>query len=98
MIMLADDRALLVSPASGGADGIAALKQLVLDAVSSPLTRVMYARALNDFFSWWNGQGRPPFGRATVQAWRAALEAKGLAGQRESKTFGGAQAGRRSRA
>ena len=79
MVILADDRALSVSPASGGADGIAALKQLVLDAVSSPLTRVMYARALDDFFGWWNGQGRPPFGRATVQAWRAAFEAKGLA-------------------
>ena len=79
MATLADNRALSVFPASGGADGIAALKQLVLDAVSSPLTRVMYARALDDFFSWWNGQGRPPFGRATVQAWRAALEAKGLA-------------------
>jgi integrase len=79
MATLADNRALSAFPASGGADGIAALKQLVLDAVSSPLTRVMYARALNDFFSWWNGQGRPPFGRATVQAWRAALEAKGLA-------------------
>jgi len=55
------------------------VKQLVLNAVSSPLTRVMYARALEDFFGWWNGQRRPPFTRATVQAWRAALEAKGLA-------------------
>jgi integrase len=79
MATFADDRALLVSPAIGGEDGIAALKQLVLDAVSSPLTRVMYARALDDFFGWWNGQGRPPFTRATVQAWRAALETKGLA-------------------
>jgi integrase len=67
-----------VSPVSS-ADALAAVKQLVLDAVSSPLTRVMYARALEDFFAWWNGQGRPPFTRATVQAWRAALEAKGLA-------------------
>lgn len=68
-----------LSPALGGADALAAVKQLVLNAVSSPLTRVMYARALEDFFAWWNGQGRPPFTRATVQAWRAALEAKGLA-------------------
>jgi len=67
-----------VSPVPG-ADALAAVKQLVLDAVSSPLTRVMYARALEDFFAWWNGQGRPPFTRATVQAWRAALESKGLA-------------------
>jgi hypothetical protein len=39
----------------------------------------MYARALDDFFGWWKGQGRPPFGRATVQAGWAALETKGLA-------------------
>jgi hypothetical protein len=45
------------------------VRKLVLDAVSSPLTRVMYARALEDFFGWWTGQGRPPFTRATVQAW-----------------------------
>jgi integrase len=67
------------SPAMGGADALAAVKQLVLNAVSSPLTRVMYARALDDFFGWWTGQGRPAFTRATVQAWRAALETKGLA-------------------
>ena len=66
-------------PAHGGADALTTVKQLVLDAVSSPLTRVMYARALNDFFGWWTAQGRPPFTRATVQAWRAALESKGLA-------------------
>ncbi len=40
-----------VSPALGGADGFGPLRQLVLDAVSSPLTRVMYARALDDFFA-----------------------------------------------
>lgn len=47
---------------------LAAVKQLVLDSVSSPLARVMYARGLEDFFGWWTGQGRPPFTRATVQA------------------------------
>ena len=67
------------SPARGGADALVSVKQLVLNAVSSPLTRVMYARALEDFFAWWKDQGRPPFTRAAVQAWRAALEAKGLA-------------------
>jgi hypothetical protein len=30
-----------LSPVHGGADALAALKQLVLDAVSSPLTRDM---------------------------------------------------------
>jgi integrase len=79
MAVVGADPPLALSLAHGGADAPAAVKQLVLNAVSSPLTRVMYARALEDFFAWWNGQGRPPFTRATVQAWRAALEAKGLA-------------------
>jgi hypothetical protein len=67
----------VLSPALGGANGFGPLQKLVLDGVSSPLTRVMYARALEDFFGWWTGQGRPPFTRATVQTWRVALEAKG---------------------
>ncbi len=55
------------------------IKKLVLNAVSSPLTRVMYSRALDDFFAWWITQGRPPFARATIQSYRMELEAKGLA-------------------
>lgn len=50
-----------LSPAGGGADALAAVKQLVLDAVSSPLTRAMYARALEDFFAWWEEHDRPAF-------------------------------------
>jgi hypothetical protein len=48
MALLADDRS-LPFPASGGGEAFA-VKLLVLNAVSSPLTRVMYARALEDFF------------------------------------------------
>src|SRR5579883_1383495 len=55
------------------------LKRLVLDAVSSNVTRVMYARALDDFLAWWTAQGLPPFQRATVQQYRVHLESKGLA-------------------
>ena len=62
-----------VSHALGGADGFGPLRKLVLDAVSSPLTRVMYARALDDFFRPVDRTGRPPFTRATVQAWRVTL-------------------------
>jgi len=76
---LAFAQAAALSSVTGGADVLAAVKQPVLDSVSSPLTRVMYARALEDFFTWSNTQGRPPFSRATVQAWRVALESKGLA-------------------
>ncbi|HEY3411873.1 MAG TPA: tyrosine-type recombinase/integrase [Armatimonadota bacterium] len=53
------------------------VRRLVLDAVSSPTTKKMYAKALDDFFVWWAGQGRPPFARATVQAHRAWLEEQG---------------------
>jgi integrase len=62
-----------------GPNDFGALKTLVLDAVSSPVTRVMYSKALDDFFVWWEGQGRPGFARAVVQAHRAWLEAKGYA-------------------
>jgi hypothetical protein len=51
----------------------------VLDAVSSPLTRVMYGHAIDEFFRWWEDQAGPTFLRATVQKYRAHLEARGLA-------------------
>ncbi len=55
------------------------IKRSVLDAVTSPLTRHMYAVALDRFLAWWQAQGRPGFNRATVERYRAALEAQGLA-------------------
>jgi integrase len=57
---------------------LAQLQKLVLDAVSSPVTKAQYARALGDFFRWREEQGGPAFTRAAVQAHRAALEARGL--------------------
>jgi site-specific recombinase XerD len=50
----------------------------VLDAVSSPLTRAMYGKALDEFFVWQSGQ-RLPFSRAAVQAYRAHLESQDFA-------------------
>lgn len=61
------------------AGGLDRIKSLVLDAVSSPITRQMYGRALDDFLGWWRDQGKPPFTKATVQRYRAALEAQDLA-------------------
>jgi hypothetical protein len=58
---------------------LAPVKKLVLDAVASPITRALYAKALADFFAWWEGQGRPAFSRAAVHAHRMTLEAKGYA-------------------
>ena len=60
-------------------EGFHMLRRLVLDAVSSRITRQMYGKALDDFFAWWEGHGRPPFTRAAVHAHRVALEEKGYA-------------------
>src|ERR1051326_7306792 len=54
------------------------LKSLVLDSVSSPITRRVYNLGLDDFFAWFSLEPRPGFTKATVAAWRVALEARGL--------------------
>src|SRR3954452_18345860 len=54
------------------------LKQLVLDSVSSPITRRVYNLGLDEFFEWYGREHRPCFTKATVSAWRVALEARGL--------------------
>ncbi len=54
------------------------LKALVLDSVSSPITRRVYNMALNEFIEWYREAPRPGFTKATVSAWRVSLEARGL--------------------
>jgi integrase/recombinase XerD len=54
------------------------LKALVLDSVSSPITRRVYNMALDEFIEWYRQEPRPGFAKATVSAWRASLEARGL--------------------
>src|SRR5258707_4704638 len=54
------------------------LKTLVLDSVSSPITRRVYNMALEEFLAWFRQAPRPGFTKATVSAWRASLEARGL--------------------
>jgi site-specific recombinase XerD len=54
------------------------LKALVLDSVSSPITRRVYNLGLDEFFEWYAQELRPGFTKATVSAWRVALEARGL--------------------
>src|SRR5262245_13208110 len=51
---------------------------LVTDAVADPSRRI-YAHALESFLNWAAEDGGRPFTKATVQAYRAHLEAKGLA-------------------
>src|SRR5664279_2951193 len=54
------------------------LKHLVLDSVSSPITKRVYNLGLDEFFAWYELEPRPGFTKATVSAWRVALEARGL--------------------
>src|SRR2546430_10993779 len=54
------------------------LKMLVLDSVSSPITKRVYNLGLDEFFAWFGREPRFGFNKATVSAWRVALEARGL--------------------
>src|SRR6202046_1067246 len=55
------------------------LKALVLDSVSSPITRRVYNLGLDEFIAWYTEAPRPAgFTKATVTAWRVALEARRL--------------------
>ena len=54
------------------------LKTLVLDSVSSPITKRVYNLGLDEFFEWFGREPRSGFTKATVSAWRVALEARGL--------------------
>jgi len=53
-------------------------KALVLDSVSSPITRRVYNMALDEFMTWLQQSSRTGFTKATVSAWRVYLEARGL--------------------
>src|SRR6202048_5374071 len=54
------------------------LKTLVLDSVSSPITKRVYNMALNEFMVWFQQAPRHGCTKATVSAWRVSLEVRGL--------------------
>jgi CRP-like cAMP-binding protein len=54
------------------------LKMLVLDSVSSQMTKRVYNMALDEFYNWFQQAPRPGFTKATVSGWRVSLEARGL--------------------
>src|SRR5467141_1590214 len=54
------------------------LKGMVLDSVSSPITKRVYNMALDEFMGWFQQAPRPGFTKATVSAWRVSLEARSL--------------------
>jgi hypothetical protein len=60
-------------------DGLARLRGLVLDSVLSPHSRRAYAKALDDFLSWYLQFPRGPLSKALVQASRSELDRLGLA-------------------
>src|SRR6516162_9752764 len=75
------------------------LKALVLDSVSSPITKRVYNLGLDEFFAWYAQEPRPGFTKATVAAWRVALPSQ-RAGRRfhqRSDYSGAGRGGRRQR-
>lgn len=54
------------------------LKELVLDSVSSPITKRVYNLGLDEFFAWYAQESRAGLNKATVSAWRVALESRRL--------------------
>jgi integrase/recombinase XerD len=60
-------------------DPFALVRRLVLDSVSSPLTKTLYAKALDHFFDWRLENGSPAFNRAAMQAHRTWLESQDYA-------------------
>src|SRR5260370_27139719 len=54
------------------------VKAMVLDSVSSPITKRVYNMALNEFIAWFKEAPRPGFSKATVSAWRVSLEARAV--------------------
>src|SRR5580700_4970383 len=54
------------------------LKTLVLDSVSSPITKRVYNMALDEFFAWYDLEPHHGFTKATVSAWRVSLEDRKL--------------------
>ena len=54
------------------------LKMLVLDSVSSPITKRVYNMALDEFYAWFQQAPRPGFTKAAVSAWRVSLEDRKL--------------------
>jgi integrase len=54
------------------------LKGIVLDSVSSPITKRVYNMALDEFMRWFQQEPRPGFTKATVSAWRVSLEERRL--------------------
>ena len=78
MNALAPNRYQMVVARPQVAEALAAIKSLVLNTVRSPHTRRSYDRALTGFLAWCSSGEGAAFTKATVQAYRSELEARGL--------------------
>jgi len=58
---------------------LAAIERLVLDAVSSPKTKVLYQQAIREFLAWYSAGQPGPLSKAVVSSYRTMLEGRGLA-------------------
>jgi site-specific recombinase XerD len=67
-----------IAPA-GQEDAWFRMRRLVLDSVTSPHSKRAYEQALDAFAHWCAETGAVGFAKATVQAYRVALEAAGMA-------------------
>lgn len=56
-----------------------AIVDLVIDGLTSANSKRAYERALLDFLSWHDDQGRPPLSKALINAYKTHLQARGLA-------------------
>jgi hypothetical protein len=63
---------------------MAQAEALVLDSVSSPITKRVYNLGLYEFFRWFAQEPRNGFTKATVSAWRVSPEARGSARSRST--------------
>src|SRR5262245_42568851 len=67
---------------------VAAPKSARAQQRSSPITRRLYNMALDEFIFWFQATARSGFTKKeTVNAWRVALEARGLARHRSAFAF-----------
>jgi len=55
------------------------LKRMVTDDLTSPYSRVMYAKALDDFLAWYQSTGKRGLTKAVVAEYKAHLQAQGYA-------------------
>lgn len=54
-------------------DQLEAIKQLVTDGLTSKYSKVMYAKNLDDFLSWYQYEGAPGLSKATIQHYKNYL-------------------------